>query len=184
MPALTSAAGLVGFLSEPDPTLQAFALERLNEEIDSVWTEVSGSIGQIESLFEDESFSHRNLAALVLSKVYYQLQEYNESMVFALGAGELFEIDDPTEYEETIIAKCIDTYIALCAMHNPPTPASKTASGNAEFNDSAKGSSAAAAASTSATTPFSQSTLPSKSLLSRDFANTWDSSAPGVETPV
>jgi 26S proteasome regulatory subunit N2 len=47
MPALTSAAGLVGFLSEPDPTLQAFALERLNEEIDSVWTEVSGSIGQM-----------------------------------------------------------------------------------------------------------------------------------------
>jgi hypothetical protein len=47
MPALTSAAGLVGFLSEPDPALQAFALERLNEEIDSVWTEVSGSIGQM-----------------------------------------------------------------------------------------------------------------------------------------
>lgn len=47
MPALTSAAGLVGFLSEPDPTFQAFALERLNEEIDSVWTEVSGSIGQM-----------------------------------------------------------------------------------------------------------------------------------------
>jgi len=118
----------------------------------------------------------------VLSKVYYQLQEYNESMVFALGAGELFDIDDPTEYEETIIAKCIDTYIALCAMHNPPTPASKTASGNAEFNDTftgAKGSTAAAVASTNPTTPFSQSTIPSKSLLSRDFANTWDSSAPG-----
>lgn len=47
MPALTSAAGLVGFLSEPDPALQVFALERLNEEIDSVWTEVSGSIGQM-----------------------------------------------------------------------------------------------------------------------------------------
>lgn len=47
MPALTSAAGLVGFLAEPDPALQAFALERLNEDIDSVWTEVSGSIGQM-----------------------------------------------------------------------------------------------------------------------------------------
>ena len=47
MVGLTSAAGLVGFLSEPDPALQAFALERLNEEIDSVWTEVSGSIGQM-----------------------------------------------------------------------------------------------------------------------------------------
>ena len=47
MVGLTSAAGLVGCLSEPDPALQAVALERLNEEIDSVWTEVSGSIGQM-----------------------------------------------------------------------------------------------------------------------------------------
>lgn len=47
MVGLVSAAGVVGFLSEPDPALQAFALERLNEDIDSVWTEVSGSIGQM-----------------------------------------------------------------------------------------------------------------------------------------
>jgi 26S proteasome regulatory subunit N2 len=47
MVALTSAAGLVGFLSEPDPALQAFALERLNDDIDSIWIEVSGSIGQM-----------------------------------------------------------------------------------------------------------------------------------------
>ena len=47
MQALTSAAGLVGFLSEPEPALQAFALERLNNDIDGVWTEVSGSIGQM-----------------------------------------------------------------------------------------------------------------------------------------
>ena len=45
MVAVTSAAGLVGFLLEPDSALQTFALERLNEEIDSVWPEVSGSIG-------------------------------------------------------------------------------------------------------------------------------------------
>lgn len=134
-----------------------------------------------ESLYEDESFSHRNLAALVLSKVYYQLQEYNESMVFALGAGQLFDIEDPGEYEETIIAKCLDTYVALCAMHNPPTPASKTRAGS-EFTDNmsgAKGTAAAAAAAVSPTTPFSQSSLPSKSLLSRDHADTFDSNAPG-----
>jgi 26S proteasome regulatory subunit N2 len=47
MVAINFAAGLVGFLSEPDPALQAFALERLNNDIDSVWTEVSGSIGQM-----------------------------------------------------------------------------------------------------------------------------------------
>jgi len=41
----SSAGGLVGFLSEPDDTLQVFALEKLNEDIDNIWTEVSGSIG-------------------------------------------------------------------------------------------------------------------------------------------
>lgn len=47
MVGLTSAAGLVGYLSEPTPELQVFALEQLNEEMDSVWTEVSASIGQM-----------------------------------------------------------------------------------------------------------------------------------------
>ena len=58
-----------------------------------------------EALYEDETFSERQLAALVASKVYYHLQEYNESMVLALGAGKLFRLDTGGEYEETIIGK-------------------------------------------------------------------------------
>jgi 26S proteasome regulatory subunit N2 len=42
--------------------------------------------------------------------VYYQLQEYNESMVFALGAGKLFDIHKAAEFEETIMGKtCTNT---------------------------------------------------------------------------
>lgn len=58
-----------------------------------------------EALYEDESFPERGLAALVAAKVYYHLQEYNESMVFALGAGKLFKLDNGGEFEETIIGK-------------------------------------------------------------------------------
>lgn len=58
-----------------------------------------------EALYEDESFSERGLAALVAAKVYYHLQEYNESMVFALGAGKLFKLDNGGEFEETIIGE-------------------------------------------------------------------------------
>jgi hypothetical protein len=58
-----------------------------------------------EALCEDESFSERQLAALLASKVYYQLGEYNESMIFALSAGKLFNTDRPGEYEDTIIGK-------------------------------------------------------------------------------
>jgi len=46
-------------------------------------------------------------------------------MVFAHGAGKLFDIHKAAEFEETILAKCLDTYIALSVMHNPPTPVSK-----------------------------------------------------------
>lgn len=66
----------------------------MNHDIDSI---------RSEALYEDESFPNRELAALVAAKVYYQLQEYNESMVFALGAGKLFNLDHPGEFEETIV---------------------------------------------------------------------------------
>ncbi|KAI6827202.1 26S proteasome regulatory complex, non-ATPase subcomplex, Rpn2/Psmd1 subunit [Hortaea werneckii] len=178
MVGLNSAAGLVGFLSEPDPALQAFALETLNDEIETVWTEVSGSIGQIEALYEDESFSHRELAALVLSKVYYQLQEYNEAMVFALGAGKLFDLENAEEYEDTIVAKCIDTYIALSALHNPPASTSSAKQSEGDYS-SANGAASALSSMSSPTTPFSHAQLPSKSLLSRDEETAEDPSAPG-----
>lgn len=91
-------------------------------------------------------------------------------MTFALGAGDLFQLDKAGEFEETIISKCVDTYISVSAQHHAtpqvhkpdsalPTLATTFASGT---NDAG-----AAAALTSPTTPFSQSTLPSKSLLSR-----------------
>lgn len=182
MVALTSAAGLVGFLSEPESSLQAFALERLNDDIDSVWTEVSGSIGQIEALYEDQSFSHRELAALVVSKVYYQLQEYNLSMEFALNAGKHFNIERGGEYEQTILTKCVDTYIALSALMNPTMPMSKDRRTSNEFDykQHADGPANNATASMSSPiTPFSQAALPSKSLLSRDNDNGWEPSAPG-----
>lgn len=105
----------------------------------------------------------------MLAKVYYHLQEYNESMAFALGAGDLFKLDNGGEFEETIISKCVDQYIALSASHRPrasdagtgaiPTLATSFANTAGDSNVSG--------ALSSPTTPFSQSTLPSKSLLSR-----------------
>jgi 26S proteasome regulatory subunit N2 len=47
MATLTSAAGLIGFLAEPDPALRSFALHRLNEDVDLLWPELSKSIPQM-----------------------------------------------------------------------------------------------------------------------------------------
>jgi hypothetical protein len=72
-----------------------------------------------EALYEDDSFPERELAALVAAKVYYQLQEYNESMVFALGAGKLFDIHKAAEFEETIMGKTY-TNAQKCTTHALP----------------------------------------------------------------
>jgi 26S proteasome regulatory subunit N2 len=127
-----------------------------------------------EALYEDESFPERQLASLVLAKVFYHLGEYDESMNFALGAGDLFKLGQAGEFEETIISKCVDTYITLTAARNSvsqevtvngvlPTLATSFVSGATDPSG--------AAALTSPTTPFSQSALPSKSLLSRASTN-------------
>ncbi|KAJ5222453.1 uncharacterized protein N7469_008693 [Penicillium citrinum] len=178
MVGLVSAAGLVGFLSEPDPELKVFALKSLDSQIDLLWTEVVNAVPEIEALYEDESFPERGLAALVASKVYYHLQEYNESMVLALGAGKLFQLDNGGEYEETIIAKCVDTFIALSAAQRP-TAGDQAANLNNQFPASGDGATSTSASLTSPITPFSKSALPSKSLLSRQEVPGIDAAHPG-----
>ena len=183
MVGLTSAAGVIGFLSEPDTELQIFALRKLDQHIDSLWTEVAGSVGEIEALYEDESFPERELAALVAAKVYYNLQEYNESMGFALGAGKLFDIDKDGEFEDTIVSKCVDTYITISAAKKSEAPTSTSNQALSQLTTSfppcTNGAASTSAVLASPTTPFSQSALPSKSLLSRqDSSLQYDSSLP------
>ncbi|XMA12004.1 hypothetical protein WAI453_004795 [Rhynchosporium graminicola] len=169
MPGLTSASGVLGFLSDEEPELKVFALQTLNDDIDTLWTEVAGSIGQIEALYEDESFPERQLASLVLAKVYYHLQFYNESMTYALGAGDLFKLDNQGEFEEEIISRCVETYISItAAKHSAPQASAKSASlPTLATSFAVGGNDPSAAGLSSPTTPFSQATLPSKSLLSR-----------------
>ena len=172
MVGLTSAAGVVGFLSEPDPELQIFALRKLDEEVDSLWPEVVGSIGELEALHEDSEFPQRELAALVVSKVYYHLQEYNESMIFALGAGQLFNIDRQGEYEDTIISRCVDTYIAISSQGAAGDFSASTSLSSTSFPAGTNGAASTSAGLASPTMPFSQAILPSKSLLSRQDSST------------
>lgn len=53
----------------------------------------------------------RNVAALLASKVYFHLGEFNEALAFALAANEAFNVDTADEYTESIVSKAIDSYI-------------------------------------------------------------------------
>ncbi|CAO3682175.1 unnamed protein product [Umbelopsis ramanniana] len=113
MVALTSASGVIALLDEDQVELKTYALQKLNTLVNDFWAEISDSVGKIEILYEDSEFSERELAALVASKVYYHLGELDDALTFALGAGNLVDISQKSEYIETIISQCIDKYIAL-----------------------------------------------------------------------
>ena len=82
---ITSAAGILALLEEPENEVKVFALNKLNQIVDVFWPEISENVDKIEMLYEDDSFKHREVAALLASKVYYHLGAFEESLTYALG---------------------------------------------------------------------------------------------------
>eukprot|EP00310_Coccolithus_braarudii_P023899 CAMPEP_0183357400 /NCGR_PEP_ID=MMETSP0164_2-20130417/46166_1 /TAXON_ID=221442 /ORGANISM="Coccolithus pelagicus ssp braarudi, Strain PLY182g" /LENGTH=312 /DNA_ID=CAMNT_0025530999 /DNA_START=23 /DNA_END=958 /DNA_ORIENTATION=- len=115
---MTSSVGLLAMLEEPAQELKAHALEKLNAIVGDFWAEIAESLSDIEALYEDALFPHRQLAALVASKVYFYLGEMGDALQFALGAGALFRVDEGSEYVDTLLAKAIDNY---CELHRKRT---------------------------------------------------------------
>ncbi|KAH3681353.1 hypothetical protein WICPIJ_007706 [Wickerhamomyces pijperi] len=109
----TAAAPYLALLGENDTDLKAYALKSINSVVDEFWSEIANNITEIEELYEDETFKDRKLAALVASKVYYNLGDYESAVKFALVADEQFNINEKSEYVETLISKAIDQYIKL-----------------------------------------------------------------------
>lgn len=113
MAGVTSSAGLLALLSEEDEALKLYALQHLNAVVPQFWFQISGAISAVERLYEDRAFSHRQLAALVLSKVFYHLGELKDALEYALGAGGLFDVDEGSEYARTLVARALDMYFEL-----------------------------------------------------------------------
>lgn len=126
----SSAAGVLALLQEPDPLFKQHALKALNPLVPQFWAEISEHIGEMyvqilqhkpeveltrsmysEALYESNDFPKpaRDAAALLASKVYYFLGEYEEALSFALGAGSAFQAEARTvgseEYVETIVCE-------------------------------------------------------------------------------
>lgn len=49
-------------------------------------------------------------------QVYYHLGAYDDSLTYALGAGDLFDVNGHSEYVETIIGKV--NYCQYLCVHN------------------------------------------------------------------
>ena len=112
---LVTAAGYSSMLEEPDQSVQLASLQTLNNIVDEFWPEIADYISQIEALYEDKTFPDRELAALVASKVFFHLEEYNEAIRLALGASSKFNLNEKSEYTNTMTSKILDEYISQSA---------------------------------------------------------------------
>ncbi|KAK0535119.1 proteasome regulatory particle base subunit [Tilletia horrida] len=119
---LSSAAGLLALLDDDQPELVAYALHELDSVVHAHWTEIADSVSKLEILYEDTSFPDRQLAALLTSKVYFHLAEFEDALSFALAAGPLFNVEQKSEYVDTVISQAIDKYIELSNDASPSEP--------------------------------------------------------------
>lgn len=111
--ALVSAAPYLALLGDLDPSLKAYALSSLNDVVDELWAEIANSITELEELYEDPNFEKRSLAALIMSKVYYNLGDFEASVKYSLCAGDEFDVEEQSQYIETIVSQCISLYNTL-----------------------------------------------------------------------
>ncbi|KAK2461999.1 hypothetical protein APHAL10511_006462 [Amanita phalloides] len=128
----SSAVGVLALLHEPDPIFKQHALKALNTLVPQFWPEISEEIANIETLYESDELAKeaRDVAALLASKVYYHLGEYDEALSFALGAGPAFEaetrVPGSEEFIETVVSKAIDRYVELSKTYQKGDPRLKT----------------------------------------------------------
>ncbi|WIA09523.1 hypothetical protein OEZ85_008919 [Tetradesmus obliquus] len=109
----SSAAGLLTLLDDENDELKHYALVHLNKVVHEFWFQIASYIGSVEALYEDDEFKDRELAALIASKVFYHLGELDSALTYALGAGTHFNVDEQSEYVQTLIARCLDQYFEL-----------------------------------------------------------------------
>ncbi len=62
---------------------------------------------------ENQHFSEKFLAASLASKVYYFLEDFDESLRLALESHDKFDLNEKSLYVETLINRCIEKYIKI-----------------------------------------------------------------------
>ena len=92
---------------------QRAALEKLLSVMPTHWAEIADVLVEIEELAEDVDSENHELAAAVASRCFYHLEEYSDALRLALGSGSYFDLNDKSEYTETIVSRCIDEYIKI-----------------------------------------------------------------------
>ena len=112
------ATSFLALLQEEDVQMKSLALEKLNLLVDDHWPEISDYIRLFKEYYEKNTVPNKNkLLALILSKLYYNLEDYTQAVEWALKSEDSFDIKEKSQYVVTILKKMLDQYIEI-RKHN------------------------------------------------------------------
>ena len=115
---LNTATSFLALLQEDDLQMKSIALDKINILVDDHWPEISDYIRLFKDYYEKNSIPDKQkLLALILSKLYYNLEDYTEAVEWALKSEDSFDIKEKSLYVNTILKKMLDIYIQI-KKHN------------------------------------------------------------------
>jgi hypothetical protein len=111
---INTATSFLALLQEEDPQMKSMALEKINLLIDDHWPEISDHLRLFKDYYEKNAIEGKQkLLALILSKLYYNLEDYTEAVEWALKSEDSFDIKEKSLYVNTILKKMLDKYIEV-----------------------------------------------------------------------
>lgn len=111
---LNTASSFLALLRDNNVNMKSLAINKIEIIIDEHWAEISDYIKDLESIYTQNLIpSQRNQIALILSKLFFHLEAYEQAIDWALEAKEKFNYLEKSPYSTTILNKIIDKYIAI-----------------------------------------------------------------------
>ena len=109
---LNTATTYLALLQEEDRTIKSLALDKIEKLVDEYWAEISEHIGILDKMYNDQEEEKKELISVILSKIYYNLDDYESAIEWALKSKEKLNIVEKSQYVKTILKKIIDKYIS------------------------------------------------------------------------
>ena len=110
---LNTATTYLALLQEEDRTIKSLALDKIEKLVDEYWAEISEHIGILDKMYNDQEEEKKELISVILSKIYYNLDDYESAIEWALKSKEKLNIVEKSQYVKTILKKTIDKYISI-----------------------------------------------------------------------
>ena len=111
---LNTATSYLALLQDDEVQIKSIALDKLNLLVDEHWSEISDYIKTLKTYYENKAIPDKQqVLALILSKIYYNLEDYDSAIEWALESGEKFNINEQSLYISTILKKILDKYIGI-----------------------------------------------------------------------